>query len=80
MLVLVCLLVQNTNEQECPALAVVGNKLDLDSHRQVPSHLGEEVARKANATFGEVSAKTGEGIEVVSNICIGSINCNEVTV
>ena len=46
-------------------LAVLGNKSDLEDFRQVPRKEGEEIAKRVGATFGEVSAKTGNGMEEV---------------
>merc|ERR1711916_382828 len=47
-------------------LVVVGNKKDLEGDRQVQADLGSQFAESlVHATFHEVSAKTGEGIEEV---------------
>ncbi|KAH0790801.1 Ras family protein [Histomonas meleagridis] len=46
-----------------PTLFVVGNKLDLDSEREVLTEEGEKFASGINASFIEVSAKTAENVE-----------------
>jgi Ras-related protein Rab-5C len=53
-------------EENIPAgvlLSLVGNKSDLDANREVPVDEGQEKANAIHATFCEVSAKTGEGID-----------------
>jgi small GTP-binding protein len=47
--------------EELPVLFVVGNKMDLE--RKIPIEQGETVARSLKATYCEVSAKSGRGIE-----------------
>jgi small GTP-binding protein len=42
---------------------LVGNKCDLEHHRQVPSESGQEKAKAIRATFYEVSAKTGDRVD-----------------
>ncbi|XP_011403035.2 PREDICTED: ras-related protein Rab-13-like [Amphimedon queenslandica] len=46
-----------------PLLLVLGNKIDNASARKVPTVSGQQIAKSVGACFGEVSAKTGEGIE-----------------
>ena len=41
---------------------LVGNKVDLDSERQISTEEGEKKAKQYGAEFCEVSAKTGFGI------------------
>ena len=45
---------------------MLGNKIDSESARKVPTGAGQQIASSVGACFGEVSAKTGEGIEEVS--------------
>ncbi|KAJ3450487.1 ras and ef-hand domain-containing protein [Anaeramoeba flamelloides] len=45
-----------------PILSVVGNKCDLEEYRKVQTNEGNEYAQSIDATFFEVSAKTGVGI------------------
>ena len=61
---------QNTNEAVCPVLGVIGNKSDLNEKRQVTRTAGEQLAKRVGATFGEVSAKTGDGIDEVRSACM----------
>jgi len=50
------------------SVIVVGNKVDLENDRCVPTAAGQERARKLGAVyFGEASAKTGEGIAEIFN-------------
>lgn len=50
-----------------PLLLVLGNKIDNASARKIPTVSGQQLAKSVGACFGEVSAKTGEGIEEVSH-------------
>jgi Ras-related protein Rab-5C len=50
---------------------LVGNKSDLDENRQVSIQEGQDKATTIHATFSEVSAKTGLGIEELF-ICVAS--------
>ncbi|KAJ3439062.1 ras and ef-hand domain-containing protein [Anaeramoeba flamelloides] len=45
-----------------PILSVVGNKSDLEKYRKVETKEGKEYAQSIDATFFEVSAKSGTGI------------------
>ena len=45
------------------SVILVGNKCDLEDNREVLKEDGEELAKKLNIQFMEVSAKTGENIE-----------------
>jgi GTPase SAR1 family protein len=47
---------------EMPTLFIVGNKSDL-TDRKVQTQEGENLAKELKATYFEVSAKTGSGIE-----------------
>ena len=59
-----------------PLFYLVGNRIDLSSHREVTKEEGENYAKKYNMKYYEVSAKTGEGvnelIEDISNSLIKS--------
>ncbi|XP_064395354.1 ras-related protein Rab-22A-like [Halichondria panicea] len=44
-------------------LAIAGNKLDLESSRQVSTATGETFAKNANAIFMETSAKDGHNVQ-----------------
>jgi len=44
-------------------IMLVGNKSDLNDHRQVTTMEGEEKAKKLNTVFAETSAKSGENIK-----------------
>lgn len=47
------------------AVVLVGNKCDLDSLRQVPTHEAEAVAQQENVLFFEASAKDGTNIDEI---------------
>jgi Ras-related protein Rab-6A len=47
------------------ALVLVGNKCDLDSDRKVSTEEAEEMARKIDANYIEVSAKSGNNIKTL---------------
>ena len=48
------------------AIAVVGNKKDVEEReREVSFERGEMIAKSAGAFFGETSARTGEGVESI---------------
>ncbi|MFX1274867.1 MAG: GTP-binding protein [Promethearchaeota archaeon] len=44
------------------SLILVGNKIDLEDKRQVPTEEGQALAQKLGLTYIETSAKTGENI------------------
>jgi len=44
------------------SMILVGNKIDLENDRVVPTEQGEELAKKLNLSYIETSAKTGENI------------------
>ena len=44
-------------------IILLGNKNDLEDRRVITKEEGENLAQKLNLGFGEVSAKTGDGIE-----------------
>ena len=46
-------------------IVIVANKIDLDKDRCVSREQGEEYAKSVNAKYFEVSAKTGDGIELL---------------
>jgi small GTP-binding protein len=53
-------------EENIPAgvlLFLVGNKADLEENREVTIDQGQEKANAIHATFSEVSAKVGDGID-----------------
>ena len=51
-------------------LVLVGNKTDLEDHREVKEEEGKEYAEKIGAMFAETSAKTGFNIEqLFTSIC-----------
>jgi Ras-related protein Rab-5C len=43
-------------------IALVGNKLDLATHRQVTLEEGQAYADEANLLFTEASARSGDGV------------------
>jgi small GTP-binding protein len=49
--------------EEMPVLFVVGNKCDLTDERRVEARVAEALAEELGATYCEVSAKSGVGIE-----------------
>lgn len=44
---------------------MVGNKKDLEADRKLTPSQGEEFAKRENALFFEVSAKTGDNVSQV---------------
>jgi Ras-related protein Rab-5C len=59
---------------EMPTLFIVGNKSDLPD-RKVQTQEGENLANELNATYFEVSAKTGNGIdELFLRIAAAALN------
>ncbi|CCH43933.1 Ras-related protein [Wickerhamomyces ciferrii] len=46
-------------------IALAGNKVDLESQRQVPKEIAETFASEEGLLFFEVSAKSGEGIKEI---------------
>ena len=54
-------------------LLLVGNKIDLESNRQVKKEEGEEFAKKNNILFFETSAKSGLNVEPTFNGLIDSV-------
>ena len=56
-------------------VVLVGNKSDLEEHRQVSTIEGSDKAERNNIKFFEVSAKSGRGIQqLMQNICRDYIN------
>ena len=44
---------------------LIGNKIDLENERKVSFEEGKKFADEKNIIFGEVSAKTGDGFEIL---------------
>ena len=44
---------------------LIGNKIDLENERKVSFEQGKKFADEKNIIFGEVSAKTGDGFEIL---------------
>ena len=64
-------------KNQCPQtvlLVLVGNKLDLESERQISYEEGESFAQKNNMFFFETSAKTGINIENLFMKSVETIN------
>ena len=62
---------------QCPQttlLVLVGNKIDLESERQISYEEGEDFAQKNNMYFFETSAKTGKNIENLFLKSVKTIN------
>ena len=53
---------------------IVGNKTDLNSVRQVPTSEGEELGKKFNCPFIEVSAKDGTNVEKCFELVLDTVN------
>ena len=56
---------QNTIGSKCPTLLLIGNKCDLEEQRKILTETGEDLARSYGASFGECSAKDGNGVDEV---------------
>jgi len=62
---------------QCPQnilLVLVGNKIDLESERQISYEEGDDFAQKNNMYFFETSAKTGKNIENLFRKSVETIN------
>ena len=77
----------NDNAEPNIVKFLVANKCDCESERIVSTERGQEKAKKFNARYYEVSAKTGQGIEElfvdISKVCIieeSQLNMNTATV
>jgi len=46
-------------------MILVGNKADLEAHREIPKHEGEALARRFKVPFMETSAKEGHNVDAV---------------
>ena len=55
-------------------IILVGNKNDLEEQRVITKEEGEDLAKKLNLGFCEVSAKTGDGIENVFQKLINEVH------
>lgn len=55
--------VRGNSTNKALTVALVGNKSDLDSERQVQQVEGATLARESGLLFFETSAKTGENVE-----------------
>ena len=53
---------------------LLGNKIDLVEERIIPKEKGEELGKKYNVTFFEVSAKSGENVNEVFKALYKKIN------
>ncbi len=53
---------------------LLGNKIDLAEERKIPKAKGEELAKEFNVPFFEVSAKSGENVNVVFKTLYTKIN------
>jgi small GTP-binding protein len=49
--------------EKMPTLFVIGNKSDLEDQRRVLAEEGAAIAKELSASYVEVSAKTGQGID-----------------
>ena len=61
-----------TVEPECRIL-LVGNKVDLEDAREVPSTEGKNIANCYNALFIETSAKSGNNVKEAFELLIRTI-------
>ena len=60
-------------------IMLVGSKLDLEQYRAVPREEGINTARKYQlSSFVEVSAKTGQNVEVAFDVMIKHLMDNEI--
>ena len=74
---------QNIIDTSDPHLILVGNKIDLDSEREITKEEGELYAKQINADFIETSARTPIGITdlfgIVADLPLPVINESETT-
>ncbi|OHT14370.1 Ras-related protein Rab-14 [Tritrichomonas foetus] len=67
--------VRDIARPEC-VLALIGNKSDLDSKRQISREEAEEFAKQNSMLYFEVSAKTGENVEPAFDGIVSAIEKN----
>ena len=56
---------KENNRLEDLFICLVGNKIDMENKREITTEEGEKYAKDNNIIFFEVSAKTGEGINLL---------------
>ena len=47
---------------DAPEICIVGNKIDMEDERDIPTSTGEEFAQSVRALFTETTAKDSTGI------------------
>ena len=60
-------------------VALVGNKIDLDSDRKISFQQGLDFAKENKLQFFEVSAKTGDGLNLLLDSCVSAIFQNKIS-
>jgi len=65
--------IDNTSKSLCNSILLLGNKKDLESRRKVSEMEGIEYAKSHSMLFSEVSALTGENIDLSINKLINNI-------
>jgi len=58
-------LIQRVKDADEVPMILVGNKADLEAHREIPKHEGEALAKKFKIPFMEASAKDGRNVDAV---------------
>jgi len=58
-------------------VALVGNKADLESDREVPTEEARAMAQELGATFAETSAKTGAGVKELFQELATTLTANQ---
>ena len=61
------------NSDKNISVILVGNKCDLEDNREILKQDGEELAKKLNIKFMEVSAKTGDNLDKVFQTLIEDV-------
>ena len=64
--------------KECVSF-IVGNKIDLDSDRKISFQQGLDFAKENKLQFFEVSAKTGDGLNLLLDSCVSAIFQNKIS-
>ena len=55
-------MIQRVRDEDFPAIVLVGNKVDLEDQRVIPTSRGQELANEWNCPYFETSAKTNYNI------------------
>jgi small GTP-binding protein len=66
--------VRDAPGNENTQILLIGNKTDLEDHREIPTERGLEYARKNNINFMETSARSGSNVDKAFKILLTDIH------